>query len=234
MQRFGCFFSKKFFTNIFKDTYNDTLDFESARNEIIKAIENNFYSKVENSLVIDEDKKWRISQIKQMNEKYLENFRLLKQFDKKINYYRFYELSINADVTTEFENLDNEIYKKEKKIEDRKRQEREREEREEEERRKRIDEKERRKPVFLKRCEKCRDVCLFCGGKVFGVGPSHMRAVYNYKAHGTCIPNNDYCCICHKNKGTTKCNNQCYYCSKKLVFIEEKCYYCRERLYKWN
>ena len=77
-------------------------------------------------------------------------------------------------------------------------------------------------------------VCLFCGGKVFGVGPSHMRAVYNYKAHGTCIPNNDYCCICHKNKGTIKCNNQCYYCSKKLVFIEEKCYYCRERLYKWN
>ena len=67
-----------------------------------------------------------------------------------------------------------------------------------------------------------------------GVAPGNARAVYNYKAHGTCIPNNDYCCICHKNKATTKCNNQCYYCYKKLVFIEEKCYYCRERLSKWN
>ena len=236
MQRFGCFFSKKIFTNIFKNIYNDTLDIQSTRKEIIKAIENIFYSKVENSSLIDEDKKWRILQIKQMNDKFLENFRLLKKIKEYENYDRFYELSINSDIVTEEENLDSKIYEQEEEIEKSERRAREREEREKEERRKRAEEKERRRPVFLKRCEKCRDVCLFCGGKVLFVGPSHMRAVYNYKAHGTCIPNNDYCCICHKNKATTKCNNQCYYCSKNknLVFIEEKCYYCREKLNKWN
>ncbi len=68
MQRFGSFFSKKIFTNIIKDIINDTSNIESARHLIIKVIENIFYSKVENSLIIDEDKKRRIFQIKQMNE----------------------------------------------------------------------------------------------------------------------------------------------------------------------
>ena len=91
--------------------------------------------------MIYEVKKWKIFQIKQMNEKYLKNFRLLKKFDKYKEYYRFYDLSINADIVTEFANLDYEIYKMEEKIEERKRHEKERDEREEEERRKRIDEK---------------------------------------------------------------------------------------------
>ena len=101
MQRFGCFFSKKIFTNIFKNIYNDTLDIQSTRKEIIKAIENIFYSKVENSSLIDEDKKWRILQIKQMNDKFLENFRLLKKIKEYENYDRFYELSINSDIVTQ-------------------------------------------------------------------------------------------------------------------------------------
>ena len=65
------FFTKKFFINIIKDIINDTFNIESARHEIIKVIENIFYSKVENNLMIYEVKKWKIFQIKQMNEKYL-------------------------------------------------------------------------------------------------------------------------------------------------------------------
>ena len=56
--------------------------------------------------MIYEVKKWKIFQIKQMNEKYLQNFRLLKKFDKYINFYGFYELSINVDFVTEFTNLE--------------------------------------------------------------------------------------------------------------------------------
>ena len=271
MQKFGCFFSKEFFVDYFRDTINNEFKIRMnlARKNIIGVMENIFYSKIEKSLIIDEDKKWRINFIKKLNNLYLEYFTTLHQSDKYINYYRFYELSIDEDLPKEFRKFKNElkefekierinIKKKEEREreenerrereenernereeieENRKRERREREELEENRRRKIKEEKEKRRPVYLYRCCFCGDKCLFCGGKISGSGrnKNFIKAVYYYKAHGSCIPNNDNkCVICHKTKGTIKCNNQCYNCFDKRDKIQEKCYYCKEKLIFWD
>lgn len=145
----------------------------------------------------------------------------------------------------------------EKNIEKRKREEKEREEREEnrerqrkekrrrermekeekEEKRKRdkIEEEEKRKPVCLLRCPSCANKCLFCGRNILETSRRSRYAgkvTYDYKAHSSCIPNNNNkkCVICLKNWGTKRCDNQCYVCFEKRNKMEEKCYYCKQSL----
>jgi hypothetical protein len=233
---------------------------------IIKEIENIFYSKIRKSYLINEDKKWRIEYIREMNKNYLENFNKLRIFDENINYFRFYELSINKELIREKEKLDYKLEKLEEKIEEKKRMEREKEEREEIEeieereweenrRRKRIEkeereenrkreekeEREKRRPVYLLICYSghCADKCLFCGRKISETSKRSRYAgkvSYYYRAHGSCIPNNNdkKCVICHKNKGTSRCNNQCFVCFEQRNKMEEKCYYCKESLRFWD
>ena len=256
MQKFGCFFSKEFFINYFRDTINNKFSFKSAREEIIKKIENIFYSKIEKSLIIDKDKKWRIDYIKQMNKNYLERFKGFRSFDKSINYFRFYELSINEDLIKEKKKLDTELEELDEKIkardierieryereekrirereENRKRERREREEMEENRKKEKREEKEGRKPVDLYRCSFCLDKCVTCGGKISGSGRTYgyYKTTYYYRAHSSCIPNNmkKKCIICLKNPGTIRCNDECYHCFDKRNKNEEKCYYCKKRL----
>ena len=263
MQKFGCFFSKEFFCNYFKDTINQNFVYDSAKKENIKIIENIFYSKIEKSLIIKEDKKWKIEYIKEMNKNYLARFSSLRQFNKSINYYRFYQLSINEDLISEKEKLDNELEEldetieeikrerrerienrrreREEREEDRKRERRERREKEEKEenrKREKREEREKRRPVYLLRCPYCADKCLFCGGKVSGSGRNkkYIKATFYFRAHGSCIPGNDIkkCAICHKNGASARCNNQCYNCFENRNKIEEKCFYCKESLTFWD
>ena len=264
MQKFGCFFSKEFFVNYFRDTVNNEFRDYLAKKETIKEMENIFYSAIQKSLIIDEDKQWRIECIKEMNKDYLENFDKLRRFDKNIDYYRFYELSINTDLKKEKEKLDYELEGLDEKIEEIRRKKREREEREREEReweereweereenrrrekeerednrkREKREEKEKRRPVYLLRCCFCGDKCLFCKGKVTGSGRNKgyvKKAIY-FRAHGSCIPSDNIkiCAVCLKNTGTSRCNNICYNCFEKRNKIEYKCYYCKKELIFWE
>ena len=187
-------------------------------------------------MTIDKDKKDKILQLKRINDKYIEKYRLLKRGRDHLNYFRYYLLPINKDLTYEEGELENEIYAQEKKIRKEEERSREREEEREQRRRELAEKREREKPVFLKRCLKCRDTCLFCKGQISFSQGNHGwgRDIDYYKAHGTCMPNNDNCCICYNRKGTTKCSNICYPCHQKLKFIEKKCYYCKKNLYKKN
>ena len=222
MKKFGCFFSKQFFQKIFKDKINDKrFDYERAKREIIKNIENIFYDEIENSWKIDRIKKEKLLKLKQINEKYIKNFELLRRYRnnnyyKNNTYYKYYDFSIDNDLDEEENELNDDIKNQKKRVNKIVREIEE--------------EEERKRPVPLRRCSECKDKCLFCGGNKRG-GPSRMTILHVYKAHRNCIDDDRSCCICHKNRGTINCDNICYYCEKSLKFIEDKCYYCRRNLY---
>ena len=101
-----------------------------------------------------------------MNENYLNSFNKLSKYNESTNYYRFYELLIDVDLIKENEKLENEIEKLDEKIERRKRRRIEREEIEENIKRKKREEKEKRRPVILKKCSLCYNTCLICGKRI--------------------------------------------------------------------
>lgn len=140
MQKFGCFFSKEFFVDYFRDTINHRFYYELARLKIIRAIDNIFHSKIDKSLVISEDKKWRIDFIKQMNKKYIDHHFI---FDKSYDEFRFYKLSINEDLIKEKKKLDYELKEMDEEIEERKNEREKRKEREEREKREREEREDR-------------------------------------------------------------------------------------------
>ena len=115
MQRFGCFISKQYFKDLLKGIIDDSINIESRRIYIIRDIEKIFYSQIENSLTIDKDKKDKILQLKRINDKYIEKYRLLKKGRDHLNYFRYYLLPINKDLTYEEGELENEVYAQEKK-----------------------------------------------------------------------------------------------------------------------
>ena len=167
-----------------------------------------------------------------MNENYLNSFNKLSKYNEPTNYYRFYELLIDVDLIKENEKLENEIEKLDEKIERRKRRRIEREEIEENIKRKKREEKEKRRPVILKKCSLCYNTCLICGKRI--VNYPRTKKEYYFKAHGSCIPNIDKCCICHKMKGNILCRNQCFSCYDNKESMEEKCFYCKEKLFLWD
>jgi hypothetical protein len=232
MKKFGCFFTKEIFSNIFMSRFDNSINHDDTKKTMVKNIEKYFYQQIRNRNFINPRKHLKLLMLQDINKKFLDNFYVLNKYrDNKLNYYKYYELSINNDLDKEETLLNNEIQKQDESMKKLRRQyerlcrEREEEEREIEE------EKERRRPAFLKTCENCRNICLFCKGKILGVAPSgFVRPLFDYKAHGTCIPNEYSCCICGKKKGTRRCDNQCYYCFESLRFIKSKCYYVENPL----
>ena len=225
MQKFGNFFSKKVFQNIIENPshYTDSTSsrFDEAKKEIIEGIEKSFYSEIEKSFRIDDTKKEKLLQLRKINRKYKKNYPLLRQYhslsySEKNHFYKYYEFSINKDMDKEENDLNDLIQKQRERVREIEREDQE--------------EYEGKRPVFLKICDRCRDICIFCKGKKFVVG---YRLVYDYKAHKGCLINDeDSCCICGRNDAKFKTGKSiCHDCYKSLGSIDTKCYYCRKYLY---
>ena len=70
MQKFGYFFSRDIFQNLFKYEHNKN---ENDKKEVMRNIEDIFYSKIDNSWKIDRIKREKLIKMKKINKKYINN-----------------------------------------------------------------------------------------------------------------------------------------------------------------
>ena len=236
MKKFGCFFSKEIFNNILVGRYDNSIDHDNTKKKIIKNIEKDFYHQIENSYFLNKRKKEKLLKLKNINEKFLRRFYSLNKYrNNKLDYYKYYELSIKNDMDKEEEELNDEIQyseelneSKKREKEERREREREREEREreryEEERERQRERKKNNKPINLKICHNCNYFCVLCKQRI----PSGLaRHGIFYKAHSSCY-RDDLCIICGKIKGMKPCYDICAYCSQKSHPRSWQCFYCKK------
>ena len=204
MKKFGCFFSKKTFLEIYE---RSSFHYKIIKMDNIKSINEIFYSIITNSGNIDEtklDKLVRLCKIRKKFQKYKEII--------SINYYRFYQTNYNEDLDEIENELDEKIKRGKKRVEEEKRRE--------------IEEEKGYRPIRLKRCRDCQYTCLFCH---INVGPyKSLFKNYYYHAHDKCIISKNLCSICLRNPGIADCSNCCEVCKKIDGFRYRKCYYCKK------
>lgn len=237
MEKYGCFFSKAFFKNIFKHILkisNENFKFGKAKDEMIKNIENIFYSRFEKMSYHERIDK--VLQLRRINEKYKKNWTLFKK-NHNNDYYKYYKFSVYNDLDKEEEDINEEIRKEKERIEEFKEKKRRLRELEKElfENENKKETKKKSQVVNLRMCNKCTDICLICKGstkRIVGNGTYHS-APRSYKAHQDCIEDEHLCAICGKNKGNLfKCTNMCESCNKSRAYNDSKCYYCKKYLYE--
>ena len=178
-KKFSCFFSRDIFQNLFKYGHNKN---ENDKKEVMRNIEDIFYSKIDNSWKIDRIKREKLIKMKKINKKYINNLEVLNCGREKQNYFKYYDLNI-------YDNLDEIENELDKEIMDQKEVKRKKDKRSREIRRQIQEEEERRRPIPLKRCPECKDICLFYHGKISQNKPggSYMYLIHVYKAHKNCI-----------------------------------------------
>ena len=212
MNKFGCFLSERNFTSLYPI---EQYKYDGMKKTIIMNIEKVFYSKIDSSPYIDLSKKDKLLKLKKINQKFLENYNLLRK-----DFFKYYKTNYNNNLVRIEEDLDNEIREKE---EDRKERIRERREYENDNR-----------PIPLKRCSECRDVCFVCFGSIKQAGKSkcYMYGTSTLRAHNKCLLDGDrnLCCLCRKNKGIVDCTNTCHDCifNFKDTKVTSRCYYCKK------
>ena len=118
MKKFGCFFSKKTFLEIYE---RSSFHYKIIKMDNIKSINEIFYSIITNSGNIDEtklDKLVRLCKIRKKFQKYKEII--------SISYYRFYQTNYNEDLDEIENELDEKIKRGKKRVEEEKRRKKKR------------------------------------------------------------------------------------------------------------
>ena len=214
MNKFGCFFSEGAFNSLYPITKKT---FDVNKRTMIMEIEKVFYSKIKSSSDIDPEKKDRLLRLKKINQKFYDNM-----YFTKFDYFTYYKKNYNNNLDKMEEDLDNEIRKE---IEYRREKNKQRREYENEYR-----------PIPLKRCYDCKDICFVCFGSVkLSKGYiTYGHYEHTLYAHNKCLENKDrnLCWYCRKKEGTADCTSTCIDClhNFKVSKVSERCYYCKQKL----
>ena len=204
-QKFGLFFSEKFITNVLMMKNNIKITV-NERGRMIKEIEKIFYSKIEESYNIDNEKKEKLLKIRKLNQKYLNNYHLLACV-KNFNYFTYYKTNLSTYTDSMMDDLNSEI----DKVIEKRREERRQEEAE--------------KKVLLKACYQCYENCIICCCNLRNEKTTSSHAI---GVHRRCSSGNDLCFLCNENKGTKnypKTCKECYFEGNRLC---KKCYFCQK------
>ena len=210
-QKFGLFFSENFVGEfIFNEGKKEKrLKLFDKKKKMIREIENIFYSKIESSDNIDNQKKENLLKIRKMNKTFLDNFRYVKSKDN----FACYKININEITDSMIDDLDYEIKKQREKIE--------------EKNRRLLEEKRANRKVPLRVCSQCRRICVICGGDAIFSRKSNIREKKTLGAHERCSDEDGLCYMCGK-KGNENAQNYCFDCDKEGKNLSEECYYCHE------
>ena len=195
MEHFGCINVNDLLKIV--EAYNfdskyDNFDYKSYNNfsnfRYFDEINRIFYSKIDKSSTIYQNKKEKLKRIQDIKAKYKKN----NPFS-----YRRYDISIYEDLDEVERNLNNDIRKRKKEDEIIMREIREEEER------------EFMHSLFeLKACSNCKERCYYCNC-TFKWGE---KKNYGIHAHRDCIDCERCCCICKKGRNTwpVKVCESCY------------------------
>ena len=216
MQKFGCFFTKNFFEGLFT---RKEYEIGAAKEEIIKKIEGIAYSKVDSSEEIDTKKKEKLMKLKRVNQRYLKNYYDL--FRGKRDYWYYYKLNINDIDDSIEEDLENDMKEIKNRILENQRRFREK--------------KEQNRPISLRVCGNCKNICYFCGGNVRETRRNSVYVEKTLCVHNKCMTDKLFylCFICGKNQGKQTCTTStsvCKYCDKKNPAIGSICLSCEENI----
>ena len=203
LQKFGIFFSEIFMKDVMMKKKN-------IRHRNIDEIEKIFYSKIEASDNIDNEKKEKLLKIRKLNKKYKNNYENLFMFKK--NYYIYYKTNLNEYTDSMMDDLDYAIEKEREKI------------------REKFRRKEAAQKVPLQVCYQCSNICLICNDKMSGFHKkTFSRTIYTIGVHRGCAPDDNLCFMCEERKGRYDCRNYCCDCDKRGKKLSEECYFCHEK-----
>ena len=80
MKKFGCFFTKEIFSNIFMSRFDNSINHYDTKKTMVKNIEKYFYQQIRNSNFINPRKHLKLLMLQDINKKFLYKFYVLNKY----------------------------------------------------------------------------------------------------------------------------------------------------------